>query len=138
MKTNCLRIVAKIASRLFRVIMTFDAAAFKKIEDNDAQREHVVFFRANEARRVRELLSRVLESRFLVDESASFDRSFFSHDHETSARKTKQRDHDANDRLEIFDSHDIRLLFILASFDSQELRSLTTFFSKSFITIAFF
>ncbi len=138
MKTNCLRIVAKIASRSFRVIVTLDATVLKEIENNDAQREHVVFFRANEARRVRELLSRVLENRFLVDESASLDRSFFSHDHETSARKTKQRDHDASDRLEIFDSHDIRLLFILASFDSQEFKSLTTFFSKSFITIAFF
>jgi hypothetical protein len=92
--------------------MTFDAAALKEIENNDTQRKHVVFFRANEARRVRELLSRVLESRFLVDEFTSFDRSFFSHDHETNARKTKQRDHDASDRLEIFDSHDIRLLFI--------------------------
>ncbi len=138
MKTNCLRIVAKIAFRFLRVIVTLDAVVLKEIENNDAQREHIVFFRANEARRICELSSRVLENRFLVDESVSLDRSFFSHDHETSARKTKQRDHDASDRLEVFDSHDIRLLFILASFDSQEFRSFTTFFSKSFITIAFF
>jgi hypothetical protein len=92
--------------------MTFDAAAFKEIENNNAQRKHVVFSHADEARRVRELLSRVFESRFLVDEFASLDQSFFSHDHEMNARKTKQRDHDTNDRFEIFNSYDIRLLFI--------------------------
>ncbi len=135
MKTNSLRIVSQITSSFFEIVMTIKTKVFEKVRHHHALTKNLRFRFARREIEFRESISRESQRRFFVDDSILIDDSIVLDDHRSNAKETKKYDRRSSCRYEIFNSLDVRFLFVLTYFNSQEIKSFTNFFFESFITI---
>jgi hypothetical protein len=112
--------------------MTIEAEIFEEARHHHALTKNLRLRFAKRVIEFRESISRESQRRFLVDDSISIDDSIVFDDHRSNAKKTKKCDRRSSRRYEIFSSLDVRRFFVLTYFNSQEIKSFTSFFFKSF------
>ncbi len=134
-KTNFLQIVSQITSSFFEVVMTIKTKTFEKTRHHHALTKNFRLRLARRAVEFRQSILREFQRRLFVDDSTSIDDSIVLDDHRSNAKKTKKCDRRSSRRYEIFSSLNVQFLFVLTYFNSQEIKSLTSFFFESFITI---
>ncbi len=115
--------------------MTIKAKFFEKVRHYHTFTRNFRFRFAKRAIEFRESISREFQRRFFIDDLISINNLIVFNDYQSNAKKTKKYDRHLNRRYEIFSSLDVRFFFVLTYFNSQKIKSFTSFFFELFITI---